>query len=422
MTRIALLLRLALRNVRRQVRRSFLTASAMMVGLALVIFSRTLADGGHEDWIDSGVRLGTGHVALQAPGFHRSRAIEDFLPTKARVAAEQALLKPDVAAHVVTSVPRVMVQGLANSPRAAVPVAIIGVDPALEADFTILDDKLREGRYLEPGDRLHAYIGAKLAERLRLEVGSRLVLTAQDVNDEIVGQLVRVTGIFRMGLPEADEGIVQIPLKTAQEWLGLGDGVTTLAAVLESSFEVEPVIESLRGDLYDLSDDVVVLGWREAMPELDAAVKIDDYGGYIFLIILFVIVTLAIVNAVLMSVLYRIREFGVVRALGLTKGESGLLVFLEGVLLTAVSGVVGLALGLAFTWIFFRDGLDFSFMMEDNFTAAGVVIEPVIVPLFRVAQIVQSVGFILIIGVLSSLYPAYRATQIDLAESMKFEA
>ncbi len=422
MTRIALLLRLALRNLRRQVRRSFLTASAMMVGLALVIFSRTLADGGHEDWIDSGVRLGTGHVALQAPGFQRSRAIEDFLPTKARVAAEQALLKPDVAPHVVTSVPRVVVQGLASSPRAAVPVAIIGVDPTLEADFTILDDKLREGRYLEPGDRLHAYVGAKLAERLRLDVGSRLVLTAQDVNDEIVGQLVRVAGIFRMGLPEADEGIIQIPLTTAQEWLGLSDGVTTLAVVLESSREVEPVVEALRGDLDHLSDEVVVLGWREAMPELDAAVKIDDFGDYIFLIILFVIVTLAIVNAVLMSVLYRIREFGVVRALGLTKGESGLMVFLEGVLLTAVSGVVGLALGLALTWIFFRDGLDFSFMMENDFTAAGVVIEPVIVPLFRVAQVVQSVGFILIIGVLASLYPAYRATKIDLAESMKFEA
>ena len=158
------------------------------------------------------------------------------------------------------------------------------------------------------------------------------------------------------------------------------------------------------------------------MPTLDAAVKIDDYGDYVFHTILFVIIALAIINTVLMSVLYRVREFGVLRALGLTKRETGGIVFLEGLLLTVASGIVGLALGIGVTWVFFRNGLDFSAMWNEEFTFSGVVIETVIVPAFRLAQIVQSVVFILIIGILSSLYPAYRATRIDVAEAMKFEA
>lgn len=422
MARIWLLLRLALRNVRRQARRSILTAAAMVLGLALLILSRTLADGGHDDWIDAGVRLGSGHVTFQAPQFQRTRAIEDHLSADLLRAADEALAAPEVAPHVELAAPRIVVQGLANSPTAALPVAIVAVDAAKEAEYSILDEKLIEGRYLQPGDRLHAFVGTGLAERLHLRVGSRLVLTAQDLNGEIAGQLVRVAGTFRTGIPEADQGLIHIPLGTAQEWLGLDGGVTSLAVLLESSWVVDAVAAALERDLAPLQDRMVVLEWREVMPDLHSAVRIDDAGDYIFHVVLFVIVALAIVNTVLMSVMYRIREFGVIRALGLTKGESGLLVLCEGLLLTTLSGVVGLILGLVVTWVFFRNGLDFSFALESELTAAGVVIEPVIVPQFRIVQFVQSVGFIFVIGILASLYPAYRATRIDVAESMKFEA
>ncbi len=420
--RVVVLCRLALRNVRRQARRSLLTASAMVIGLALLVFSRGLADGAHEDWIEAGVRLGKGHVTVQSPRFKVSGAIEDHLSSLQHAGVVAALGRPDIARDVLVSAPRVEVPALANTPSAAVPVAVIGVDPSAEPAFATLDEKLVEGRYLTADDRLHAYVGTKLAERLDLRLNSRLVLTAQDVAGEIAGQLVRVTGIFRMGIPEIDEVLVHIPLRTAQEWLGLRDGITSYAIVLESSRTVDRVIRGLDAALHDGSDNVAVLGWTESMPDLYAAVKVDDYGDYIFHGILFAIVALAIVNTILMSVLYRTREFGVLRALGLTKGHTAGLVFLEGLLLTAVSGLVGMVLGVAVTWGIFRNGLDFSFLLENDLTAAGVVIDPVLVPEFRVMQLVQSIGFIVVIGLAASLYPAYRATRIDVAESMKFEA
>jgi ABC-type lipoprotein release transport system permease subunit len=218
-----------------------------------------------------------------------------------------------------------------------------------------------------------------------------------------------------------DEGFVQIPLSTAQEWLGVPGAVTTEALLLRNSRDVGPVRRELESALEGWSDEAIVLGWRESMPELDAAVRMDDWADYVFHLVLFVIAATAIVNTILMSVMYRTREFGVLRALGLERGEVGRVVFIEGMILTAVSGLVGMALGAAIVWGFFRNGLDFSAMWDMEMEAAGIVIDPVIVPRFHWSQILQSLFFILAIGSLSSIYPAWRATRIDVAEAMKFE-
>ncbi len=392
----------------------------MVVGMALLVFSRALAEGGHEDWIDAGVRLGSGHVSIQAPEYRRRRTIEHRLSDEDRLAVETALAEPEIARRLVAAAPRLTVQGLASSASSALPVAVTGVDPEAEQGFSLLPDRLEAGRYLEPGDRLHAYVGARLAERLDLEPGDRFVLTAQDESGEIVGQMARVVGTFRTGIPEADEALVQVPLHMAQQWLGVPGAVTSVDLLLESSRAVRPVLSSLEIVLGELPGSIVPLDWRVAQPELDAAVRMDDWADYVFHAILLGIAALAIINTILMSVMQRTREFGVLRALGLRRAEVGQLVFTEGMLLTIVSGLAGMLLGVAVVWLFFRDGLDFSALMNTEMTAAGVVIDPVIVPRFHPTQIAQSLFFILAVGILASIYPAWQATRIDVAEAMKF--
>jgi putative ABC transport system permease protein len=420
-TRRRIRLRLALRNLRRQKRRSVLSGSAMVLAMALLVFSRAIAEGGHEDWIDAGVRMGGGHVSVQAPDYRTRRTLEYRLSPEVRAAVQDALRSDEISRRLVASAPRLIVQGLASSSQAALPAAIMAVDPELETHFSALQDKLMDGRWLEPDDRLYAYVGYRLANRLKLREGSRFVLTAQDANGDISGQMVRVAGTFRSGIPDMDEGFIQIPLATAQEWLGVPGAVTTEALLLRGSRDVGPVRRELGRALAGWSDEAEVLGWRESMPELDAAVRMDDWADYVFHLVLFVIAATAIVNTILMSVMYRTREFGVLRALGLERGEVGRVVFIEGMILTAISGLVGMALGAAIVWGFFRNGLDFSALWDMEMEAAGVVIDPVIVPRFRWNQIFQSLFFILAIGSLSSIYPAWRATRIDVAEAMKFE-
>jgi ABC-type lipoprotein release transport system permease subunit len=421
MRRLLLLLRLALRNLRRQARRSLLTAAAIVLGLALQVFSRSLADGAHETWIDAAVRLASGHVAIQHPDYLPRRVIEDRLSGGAADAAMRAVGDPAIARLVVAAAPRLEVRGLASSPRGAVPAMILGIDPATDNLFSDLARRGTAGRALQAGDRLAAYVGEGLARRLKLDVGSRLVLTAQAADSSIAGQLVRIVGTFRTGVPEVDDGVLQMPLAVAQEWLGVGRDVSGVAVLLRSSYDAPRVVDALRTALADAGAPLAVRGWRETSPELDSAVRIDDYGDYVFHAVLLLIVALAIVNTILMAVLSRTREFGILRALGLRRRDVAGLVVIEGTLLTLAGGIVGLGVGLGGTWLFFRNGLDVSVFMEREWTAAGAVIDPVMIPLFRLANVWDSLRIVTLIGIAASLYPAWRATRIAVAEAMKFE-
>jgi ABC-type lipoprotein release transport system permease subunit len=391
----------------------------MVIGLALLIFSRSLSDGGHEQWIDSAVRLGTGHIAIQAPEYLETGKLDHRLDS-ARASRAASAVENVLAQQALAWAPRLSVNGLASSAASALPARIIGVDPEREARFSDIDEKVQDGRYLGPEDRLHAYVGVELARRLELRVGSRFVLTGQSATGDIEGQLVRVAGIFRTAIPEIDEGLIHVPIWTVREWLRTPGAVTTVATLLASSRMTTPAASSLEEEL-STESGIRVLGWQEAAPELESAIRLDDYGDYVFHIILFAIVALAILNAVIMSVLGRRREFGLLQALGLTAGETGWVVFGEGLLLTALSGVVGIALGYLFTWVFFRDGLDFSGLIENEMSFSGGIMEPVIVPVFYLKHVLISVYFILIIGTLASIYPAIRASRLDPAEAVKVE-
>ena len=416
-TRLPTLVRLALRNLGRELRRSALTASAMTLGLTLLIISRTLADGGHEDWIDAGVRLGSGHVVFNAPGYRESESLEDRLSPEQVAASVAAVERAALPEERVTSV-RVTAHGLASSADGAVPAFIQGVDPGAELLFSELGTDVLEGRYLEDGDRLHAFIGRGMATRLGLRIGSRMVLTAQVAEGGIEGQLVRVVGLFRTGVPALDDALVHIPLTTARSWLGV-DGATSVATLLpHSEFTGEVVAEATDAAA---TAGVEVTGWQVANPDLYSALRIDDAGDWAFHFILFAIVALAILNAVFMSVLHRKRELGLLRALGLSARETGLVVYIEGVLLTAASGVIGVALGFALVWVFFRNGLDLTGIMPEDLTFGGIVFDPVLYPVIEVKHLTQGLFFTAVIGLSASIYPAWQAAGLDPAESVKVE-
>ena len=415
---------LALRNLRRQLRRTVLTASAMIVGGWLLIFSFSLGDGTHENWIDAGVRTGTGHVTVERPEFQLSKKIEDRLPAHVRSEVEQALASPEITSEVIAVSARLTINGLASSPAGARPAQIMAVNPADEARFSSFDDQLVEGRYLGPDDRLGAYVGLGLVESLDLRLGSRFVVQAQDAEQEIAGQLLRVVGIFRSGVPEVDQRVIHILLQTGGDWLGSGRDVTNVGVVVNESTAVEGVAAHLARALVEpvTRGDVRVMDWRESTPALASAIAIDDFGNYLIHTVLFTIIGFGIVNTVLMSVLHRHREFGVLQALGLTPSQTGAIVLVEGLTLTVVSGLIGVGLGVFTTWYFFSaEGLDLSALMGEEMTFSGVVLDPVIFPLFRLTRLVQVLVFILFIGAVASVYPALRAARIDTAESMKFE-
>jgi putative ABC transport system permease protein len=422
MERWLLIVRIALRNLRRQLRRSSLTASAMVLGIGFLMFIRALEGGAHLMYVETATRMGTGHIAMEHPDYTGSRDLDDRIAASDLKQALQAVEETARPGEVVAVFPQVNVGGLAQSASSSIPVRISGVDPDLEGDVSFFADKVVEGRYLESGDRLEAIVGVGVAERLRLELGSRLVLMAAGAGGELESQLVLVTGLFRTGVPEVDRGVVQLPISTAREWLDLGEDATSMSVILTSDDRTGPIASSIREQLREGGVDagrIAVRPWWEAMPDLYAGLRADAVQTYVMLVILLGVVALAVVNSILMAVLNRSREFGVMRALGLSRTSVGAMVMVEGVILTLASGLVGMVLGLAISLGLFRDGVDISWLFGGDLAFAGAIVEPVISPAVLVVDVVAILSIVMALGILATLYPAWHATRIEPAEAMK---
>jgi putative ABC transport system permease protein len=423
--RTLLIVRIAVRNIRRQLRRSVLTASAMVLGIGLLMFVRALEGGAHVAYVESAARMGAGHVSLGHPEYSRTRDLRDRLPAADLAAAEAAVRQVVGAGEVRAVFQRVEVAGLAQSASSSIPVRISGVDPAREAPVSFVGERIVDGRFLEPGDRLEAIVGSGVAERLRVDLGSRVVLMAEGAGGELESQLVRVTGVFHSGIPEVDRGAVQLSLTTARDWLAIGDDATSLGVLLASDRRTGEIAREVHERLQAAGigeDRVAVRPWWEAMPDLHAGLRADAVQSYIMFLILLGIVALAVLNSVLMAVLNRTREFGVLRSLGLDRGSVGAMVMVEGTLLTLASGIAGMALGLLVALGVFGDGVDLTWAIaEDDLAFAGATVDPVVLPVVLPGDVAAILAVVTAIGILASVYPAWHATRIEPAEAMKSE-
>lgn len=418
MTHAGILLRLAARNVMRQRRRSALIALAMALGVALLILFLAIGDGTHAQWIDAGVRLAGGHVTVETPAFRRSASLDDRLDSASVTATLRALGDPSVSRYVADAAPRITVSALASSASSALPVQVLGVDPAVERHFSLLPQKLTAGRFLSDSDVTEAVVGQGLVDRLGLQMGSRFVITAQTSGGDVQEQLLHVAGIFRTGIREVDEGMIDVPIATARRWLSAPGAATSVAVLLHDGDDVPDAARALRPLLPAGAQPFT---WRETSPELDAAVRIDNLGNYLFNGILLAIVSLAVLEALLVSVLHRRREFGVLHAIGLSARETSLVVLAEGVMLAVVSGAVGMGVGLGTVAILGRTGLDLTAAFGDQLTISGAIVSPIIHPAVHIARAWQGTIVVLALGVLSSIYPMWQASRIDVADAMQVE-
>lgn len=407
-----LILKMALRNLRRNIRRSTITAVAIAFGLALLVFSSGFADGAHGQMIEAGVQAMAGHVVIQGEGWQSKREVEILVPNSPAVAKRVQELLPEA-----TVISRVYLQGLLTSPTGAVGVALSAVDPATELRVNDIGGKIVEGAYIE-GDGNGIVLGATLAETLDVGIGDKVVLMAQKGPD-IHNQLFRVKGLFRMGIDEIDGFYAQIPLSTAQEMLELGDGVTQITAHLESHRQSWGATRIVREDLA-AADGVEVLSWSEALPELYEWVLYDEAGLYVMVLIIFVIVAMGITNTVLMSVLERMREFGVMLSLGATPGRLARLVLAEATILGVVSVALGVGLGVAANAALAVNGVDFSRWVDmETMEAAGVAMDMHMFPDLSAVKVTVFAVLSLGMTLVAAIYPAIKAATLKPIECLQ---
>ncbi|MCB9762821.1 MAG: ABC transporter permease [Alphaproteobacteria bacterium] len=412
MGELLLILRLAIRNVRRYASRSTLTAITIAAGMVMLIFTVGLSEGSYRRAIDTAARSGSGHVLIRASTF------DPFRPVGLADAEQAVALARAIPEARVTA--RLRMPSLAQSTSGSANVLLVSVDPTAEARTSILPEALVDGAWLPdpPGRTPEAVVGASLARRLDLEVGERLVLTT-GAGGGVESALVRVGGVFATGSEEIDGGLVLAPMSVGRQLLGRPDEIHEVAIVLDDLQRSGAVARSLQAQLPD--DEV--LTWAEAVPELGDFIKMDRAGGDITFFILFALVSLAVLNAVLMSVFERVREFGILLALGTRPSTLFGVVVTEALILSAVSAGVGCVIGALIVLHFNHTGLDLGLLMgtDEAFDVGGYDISGTMYPYLPIRRTLVDILAVIGITVGVSLYPAWKATRVEPVEAISHD-
>jgi len=333
---VNIVFRLAWRNLWRHPKRTWLTMGAMIFSNILLVFMMSFQFGMYDLMIENTLKIFTGHVQVQAPGYLDDKKMRQTVPNIVPLAKSlrRTLQNERVAARGQAFV-------LASSDDRSYGIMIYGVESQFEPKVSSIPGLVSDGRYLNDDDAAEIIIGSVLARNLRVTVGDELTLLGSGVDGSFAAAVVEIVGVFSSGIKDIDRNIAEIPIGLFQETFFM-EGAGHLISIVGDNLDSVPALQSEVGSLLLAADDLVVHDWGKLQPGVKQAIQADMGSSFFMYFILVVLVAFSVLNTQLMSVLERTREFGIVMSLGLKPGRLGRLVVLE----TALMGLMGTAIGM----------------------------------------------------------------------------
>ena len=408
--RLPVFILIAARNLARNPRRTAIMVAGTGFGIVGYVFFLGFFDGFYDEMIDNSTRYITGHIQVERPGFRR-----DLAPELAIENAQPLLGQLRRAPGVAAAAPRVQARGIASTAAKSEGIVLVGIEPVAERDVTFIDRTVVEGRALEPGAGREIMIGRKLAEKLKVKLGEKVVVMAQAANGELGTAAYRVSGIFATESTSFDGVFVFVTLDAARSLLALGSRVSTINLRLTDRAATAAVAQQLGGDLE--ARGLAVAPWQDLLPQLDAMVQAFRVFTNIILGLLLLVVATAIMNTVFMAVSERTREFGVMIALGTPPAAILRMVVYETLVLLLFASLLGYALGIALVSYLGRTGIDFSWFFRGYSAIPGLT--GIVHPKLIGATVVSPGIALMILGVLVSLYPAAKAARLDPSRAIR---
>jgi ABC-type lipoprotein release transport system permease subunit len=397
---------MAWRNLWRNPRRTAVVLSAISVGIAGCVLAMAFNLGMVAGMVDSAIRSGLGHMQVHASGWDKSPDLETRLLDGGMAVAKALDQVPEIEGWA----PRLRAQGLVASPRASVGVDIAGVDPQREPGVSVVESSIIRGEWL--GEPRRLVVGDKLAARLEADVGSKLVVSVQDLQGELTGRVFRVAGLVQAGTREVDDGVVFLRLEEAQALLGMGQAISEIAIVTSDRKRVALIQQKLEAKL---GAGPEVRTWEQLQPLLVYMIDSFDSMAWVMYAAVFIAMAFGIANVLLMAVFERMREIGMMRAVGMGRARVVGMVVLESTFVTALGLAMGVALAICGVWLL-SDGIDIS-RWADSVDAYGM--ESVLKPVLRARDFVAPVMIGAITAVLSSFWPALRAARAKPADALR---
>ncbi|MEE4217951.1 MAG: ABC transporter permease [Xanthomonadales bacterium] len=403
---IAALSRLAWRNLWRNYRRTLIMLLAISVGVWAMIFMTALMRGMVDQMVEDGIDALPGYVQVHHPLFRDDPSIENSIPEPAGSFAA-ALQSPEIRGW--TS--RVRVPAMISSERDNRGVTLLGVDPAGELAVGFDPESIVEGRWLDgPGDT-GMVVGRKLLERLETELGKRVVVMSQDPENNIADRGFRIVGVYRGKLAAVEENFIYAGRSTVQDMLGLNGQVSEIAVTGTDYRNVS----DLKARVTEAAGaDRQVLAWDELDSYLGTMLGVMDGFVLIWIVVIFLALSFGLVNTLMMAVFERIREFGLMQALGMKPASILYQVLLESLMLLALGLLLGNALAVL-SILPLRDGWDLAAVAEgmEMFGASAVLY-----PALKTNDMVLANVVVVVLGVLTSLLPAWRASRYRPVEAI----
>lgn len=405
---------LAWRNIWRRKRRTLITAFSIGFGVMLSVTFTGSGDYTYTNMIDMGASMGMGHVTVQPVGYHLKPTLDKRLKQTEKL--HRRIMATDGVGNATV---RITGQAMFASARKSVGGAFIAVDPTYESDANnLLKRSIVEGELFSDKQGRGIVIGSRLAKKLHVKLGKKIVYTTTDANGEIISDITRVTGIFTTGIDMVDGIMALLPIGSVQKNLKYAPDEATVIAVVISD---QRHAEAMRDELAALPEahEAEVLTWKKSQPDLAGVIAFDKAGNYISQFLVGLLIAVGILNTMLMSVLERSREFGVMMAVGMSPMVLFRLVMVESFWLA----IVGLLLGIIITapWYYFlyHTGIDFSGAFGTDFSYGGVLVDPVFKARLFKESIIAILSGVFILALLAGLYPAWRAGRVPPVESLK---
>ncbi len=403
---LPVLTRLAWRYLWRNHRRTIIMLSAITIGVWAMIFMTALTRGMVDQMIKDGISVMPGHVQAHDPNF-----LDDPSVANRIAISDEQLAQKFAAAGLKVWATRVKVPAVITSERESRGVTLLGIDPAAERAFSFVSYDDVQGRFLEGVEDKGIVIGMKLADTLDTEVGKRVVLMSQDPDNEIADRGFRVVGLFKANLPAFEETYVFVGKKVAQKMLRIGETTTEVVFLGDDYRNVEPTYEQVKAAL---DGTLEVRRWYEVDTYLGAMLKVMDGFVLIWVVVIFLALSFGLVNTLVMAVFERIREIGLMLALGMKPASILGQIIIESMMLLAV----GLAIGDLLAWATIRPlqgGIDISAVAEGmEMMGASSVLYP---KLYWNDMLLANI-VVLILGFLASLSPAWRASRYEPVEAI----
>ncbi len=297
-----------------------------MISATAIVWFRSLVDGMLEDMVRAQMQNGMGHVAVQPVGFEKNPLIEKYLhdpkPLESIVQNEPL---------VKSWAPRIEARGLASSPENSLGTTIYGIDPAREPGVSSFHQAITQGGYFTSADENGVIIGSKMAEVLNVDLGDLVAVLVQNLKGEVAAEAYPVVGIMHTGFPNLDNNLVLMPLVRAQQQIGYGAAYTKIVIMAPESSDMAKLKLALAGKI--AAPGVEVKTWEELYPMQQQLTQLYDASMVFFMFLFIILTSFGMINTILMSVMERINEFGMMAALGMRPGRLFRLIMYEAIVL-----------------------------------------------------------------------------------------